>query len=277
MSLAKATEIIDRLSDMNVFTIALGGGEPFLHPDLFAIAEYARSKQIVPNITTNGSLINRQNTQECRVFGNIHISCHEASELEGLSAVVNRLRREGIIPGVNLLVSSRSYAQLPNIMRWCSQHQVAQVLVLKFKLTRENREYKELLLTPSQEIGLIPRVRSLSRKYHLVLMLDCSLFPALAAHNIRMRDLEFMDVNGCQGGNAYLAITTDGRYKPCSFCETTFGTLDSLNTETWYQSEALQRFRQQRLHPDCHTCRYLDLCNGGCRVCLDQGCLANKP
>ncbi len=274
MSLSKARSIIDHLASMNVFTIALGGGEPFINTDIYEIASYARSKRIVPNVTTNGLLINKVSARDCHVFGNIHISCHDASELDRLSSVVKCLQIEGINPGINVLISSCTYSQLPEIWRWCSQHNIAQVLALKFKLTGANNDFKSMLLTPAQEIKLIPLIRNLSQKYNLVLMLDCSLFSALAANKLSRKELEFFDINGCQGGNAYLAVTTAGSYKPCSFCDTKLGTIDSLDSAKWAVSEGLRRFRQKRLYTYCETCHYQDLCNGGCRICADKDCLA---
>ena len=48
---------LDILAQMKVFHIALGGGEALERRDLFEIAEYARRKGLVPNLTTSGSRI----------------------------------------------------------------------------------------------------------------------------------------------------------------------------------------------------------------------------
>lgn len=45
-------QIIDTLAEQKVFEIAIGGGEPTLHPNFIDILQYARSKGIVPNFTT---------------------------------------------------------------------------------------------------------------------------------------------------------------------------------------------------------------------------------
>ena len=282
MSLAMAKNIIEHLAEMNVFTVAFGGGEPFLHPELFTIANFARSKRIVPNVTTNGLLIDKRMAGKCHVFGNIHLSCHDATELVRLSSAVKCLQDEGINPGINVLISSGTYADLPEIWRWCARHHVAQVLALKFKLTEANRNFSDMLLSPAQEIELVPMLRKLSRKYKLILMVDCSLFPALAAHRLSRKELEFFDVNGCQGGNlkvkwmclhAYVAVTTDGSYKPCSFCDKSLGKIADLNSKSWVLDTELRKFRQQRLYASCDTCIYLDLCNAGCRICAGKDCL----
>ncbi len=45
-------DILDALETGRCFEVAIGGGEPTLHPDLIAILEYARERGVVPNITT---------------------------------------------------------------------------------------------------------------------------------------------------------------------------------------------------------------------------------
>ncbi|MCS7317281.1 MAG: radical SAM protein [Candidatus Dojkabacteria bacterium] len=51
-SLESVKNTIDLLSDIGVFEIAIGGGEPTLHPNICEIIEYASSKNIVVNMTT---------------------------------------------------------------------------------------------------------------------------------------------------------------------------------------------------------------------------------
>lgn len=43
---------IDRFSEVGVFEIAIGGGEPTTHPNFKEILEYAISKKVIPNFTT---------------------------------------------------------------------------------------------------------------------------------------------------------------------------------------------------------------------------------
>lgn len=56
MSLDLAKKIIDMLADLKVTLIALIGGEPTLHKDLFKIIEYAKLKGMRVNLITNGLL-----------------------------------------------------------------------------------------------------------------------------------------------------------------------------------------------------------------------------
>jgi radical SAM protein with 4Fe4S-binding SPASM domain len=257
---------------MAVFTIALGGGEPFLHPQLFDIAAYSRQMGIVPNVTTNGLLMDAETARQCRAFGSVHVSCHHPSELPRLAEPVRLLKLFGVDVGVNVLVSRLTFDELPHIWRWCASQGASRVLLLKFKLTANNPESRDMLISQDEERSLLPVVRKLSRRYSIMPMLDCSFFPALAFSRTKRRDLEFFDVNGCVGGNAILAVTTDGQFKPCSFCHTTLGDARRLNRMVWRESKQLNDFRRRRMYSECHSCNYEDLCNGGCRVAEMQCC-----
>jgi len=276
MPLDLAMAIIDRLGDLNVFTIALGGGEPFLHPDLFVIAHYARSRNIVPNITTNGLIMDPTLAERCRVFGSVHVSCHHPSDLSHLAKPVRLLKQAGIDIGINVLLSAESHAELPRIWAWGAKHGISRILLLKFKLTEHNADCQDLVLPPADEQVLLPRLRQLARRHSIMPMLDCSLFPAFAFTRPKRSDLERFDVNGCVGGNAILAVTSDGYYKPCSFCAAPCGDARLLNRYQWKENQALAQFRRLRIHSACGGCKYKDLCNGGCRVSMTEWCHDDK-
>jgi len=272
MPLDLARALIDRFADMNVFTMAMGGGEPFLHPHLFGIAEYARSKGIVPNVTTNGLVMDAATAVSCRVFGSVHVSCHYPSDLPRIADSIRLLKSTKTDVGLNVLVSTATYAELPRIWAWCAKEGISRILLLKFKLTENNRDCQDMALSTSQEQSLLPLIRQLSQRRSIMPMLDCSFFPALAYDRPKKSDLEFFDVNGCVGGNAILAITIDGEFKPCSFCRTPIGNALSLTPDIWKRNQTLVEFRRVRMHPSCSLCTYEDLCNGGCRCCETSWC-----
>ncbi|MFH0954459.1 MAG: radical SAM protein [Verrucomicrobiota bacterium] len=270
--------IIDRLAAMDVFTVAFGGGEPFLYPHLFELASHARLRNIVPNITTNGSLIERDTADRCRIFGSVHVSCHRARDLEALSVPVRLLSAVGVTPGLNMLVTSESFDDLPEVFRWAGRQGIGRVLLLRFKLTANNPESSPLLLSAGQLRQLPAIVRRLSRRHGILPLFDCSLFPTLTGYRWAARKrLEYFDVEGCRGGNKFLAVTVSGDFKPCSFWPTTFGRAADLDRTTWAANPRLNEFRRQREHAACDACSQVNLCNGGCRLMPVEHCGCPLP
>jgi radical SAM protein with 4Fe4S-binding SPASM domain len=60
LSKEEAFKIIDSVYKLGIEELEITGGESFLHLDLWEIVEYASSKKIKVNLTTNGLLINEQ-------------------------------------------------------------------------------------------------------------------------------------------------------------------------------------------------------------------------
>lgn len=57
-SLNNAKLAIDALDKIGIFGLMLGGGEPLLHPDVYEIIKYAKSKKMHVSIVTNGKVLN---------------------------------------------------------------------------------------------------------------------------------------------------------------------------------------------------------------------------
>lgn len=277
MPLPQAQSILRHLASLKVFTVAFGGGEPFLHPDLFEIAEYARTVGIVPNITTRGGLISETNVERCQVFGNLHLSAHSLTDLSGLANTIRLLQSCGVHPGLNFLVSRLSFPELPDIVKACKTFRISRLLCLRFKRTAHNAgASQELSLTREQELGFYPALRKSARQFGIVPLIDCSFFPALAIHRPDRRMLETADVNGCQGGNAFISITADGYFKPCSFWPEDFGPVLELTPEIWKNHPELSAFRGSR-KSNCRDCQLEELCCGGCRLDSNSEAICRIP
>lgn len=83
-------KIIRQLKKLGVFEIAIGGGEPTMHPDFIEILEYAHKMGIVPNFTTNSvAWLKNEDTLEAvsRYVGGVGVSTHTSSD------VVNKVKK----------------------------------------------------------------------------------------------------------------------------------------------------------------------------------------
>jgi len=91
--LESARQIIDKLAELGCFSLSFGGGEPTLHPQLFDIAAYAREKQILPNMTTNGLTMTEDFAKQSIILGNIHFSIHALKDAEHLYESIRIYRK----------------------------------------------------------------------------------------------------------------------------------------------------------------------------------------
>ena len=267
MDFEKAKRIIDNLSKMNVFSVSFGGGEPTLYPQLFELAEYARSKNILPNITTNGVNMTAELAGKMKIFGNVHLSLHTINDKSHLEKAVKLLTSAGIKQiGLNLLLSKDTVSDIKGIFKWAKALGFKRVLCLRYKSTDKNQDITDMSIDKNYR-EIFKDLYCCGKKYRLKLMSDCSAFQEFAGYGeISEKLLYYLDTNGCQGGNAYIAITVDGGVKPCSFWNEAFFDAETMTQNDWLYSEKIVDFRNTYHSEHCPGCEHFRLCNGGCRL-----------
>jgi len=272
ISLDKARAVIDKLSQLGVFSLSFGGGEPTLHPEIFEIAAYAREKQILPNMTTNGLKMTEQFAEKCSVFGNVHLSIHKPDDLAHVLPAIRTYRKAtGKRAGLNLLLTTETIPHLDEIVEKVRRAGVKIVLFLRYKTTAKNADIQGLCI--DKEINKMPaRLKELQRaNKRMMFLYDCSLFEVLAKNDFSDINIyRKFDNNGCLGGNAYIAIDVNGMYKPCSFWHEPFGDVLDIDFDYWIDNAKLNDFRNMRKSDACDKCEFEKLCVGGCRLLYDK-------
>ncbi|MBI4303336.1 MAG: radical SAM protein [Chloroflexi bacterium] len=121
LTTAEAKTFVHDLADFGVPVILFSGGEPFLRPDLFELAAYAKALGVKPALSTNGTLITEQIAARIREigFGEVGIS------LDGTEAVNDRFRG-----------SKGAYQAALSAMRTCVAHGLR--VSLRLTITRYN-------------------------------------------------------------------------------------------------------------------------------------------
>lgn len=130
--------ILYRLSELEVFEVAFGGGEPTLHPDFDEIIDTANRYRIVSNFTTkNIKFFRGLDKAFYDKIGSIAVSISKIKELEELlkyfamSGVDNITIQQKI--SIQVVGGLKSY-HLPTILKKCSEHYL-RVTILGYKET----------------------------------------------------------------------------------------------------------------------------------------------
>ncbi len=277
MDLAAMRKTLEGLAAMGVFHLALGGGEALLREDLFAIAKYARELRMVPNLTTSGSGMTREVARRCRVFGQINVSLdrdepqpgdpREAKAHQEALQAIDLLRKEGIRPGINCVLTRNNLDGLDRLFALARNKRLSEIECLRFKPSGRARElYHELACTPEQNRELIPLLRSLGKRHRVNLKVDCSLLPMVCYHETSPDQLAQRSY-GCEAGNVLAGMGPDGRIHPCSFAPPLTGPERDLQA-CWQTHPDLERYRNwtEQAPEPCRTCQFLSVCKGGCHV-----------
>lgn len=267
IDLDKAKRIIDNLAELSVLSVSFGGGEPTLYPHIIELAEYTRSKNILPNMTTNGLTMTDDFAKKCKVFGNVHFSIHKPSDIPiAFNAAKVYKKHTGKKAGLNFLITTQTYQLIEDVVKKANKSAFNKILFLRYKKTQKNTDIEDLHMD-SEMPQVFEKLKSLSSKSRLMFLFDCSSMQEIACSKIISKKLlKKVDANGCFGGNMYIAIDVNGNYKPCSFWNETFGSAEHLNYDNWMNNEKLKAFRNKHSSDKCKDCEYMELCNGGCRL-----------
>ena len=80
-SLASYKKLIDKLAELQVFEVAIGGGEPTEHPDFLEMLQYAAEKKVVPNFTTRST--SWKHFKDIKdIVGGIGVSCDSLRDMQ---------------------------------------------------------------------------------------------------------------------------------------------------------------------------------------------------
>ena len=230
LSEADAKAALERLAELKVFHVALGGGEAVDLPYLIAIARHARSLGITPNLTTSGLSVDEGFAREApRVFGQINVSLdgladdyHASRGFDGFAPALRgllRLRAHGANVGINCVVSRANADKLGPLVALARRLRLNEVELLRFKPAgRGSHDFAARDLTPEQARRIYPRALWFTLRYRMRIKLDCSFAPMIFAHAPPRAVAEFFGVQGdCVGGDVLASVMPDGQWKGCSF------------------------------------------------------------
>lgn len=269
---------LDILADMKVFHTALGGGEAMERSDLFEIAAYARHKGLVPNLTVSGMGIDPENAREMKkLFGQVNISMDGvgadyavyrgnngfAAADRGIDCLVNA----GVSTGINCVLGRKNFHHLETLFRYARSKKLKEIEFLRLKPSGRGKDlYLQARTTFEQNIQLIPLLARYSRIYKVTAKIDCSFVPMYCYHQPPVEVLEGMATYGCEAGNVLLGVRSDGSVSGCSFLAG--AGISVFDLPGAYRDpdgvfKSMRSWLDRAVEP-CLSCKYLQICKGGC-------------
>jgi radical SAM protein with 4Fe4S-binding SPASM domain len=316
LTTAEAFGVIDDLADMGVPLILFTGGEPLMRADLFELAAYARNRGLKIALSTNGTLITSDIARRIKESGieyagisldganaethdrfrnfpgafdqtiRAFSACKEAGLRCGVRVTLTKENCRELEPLVDLALSlgasrfclywlvpagrgNESYARLQ-----LDRDEIIEALSLLYRKAKETDPAAMEFLTVDAPQDCI----------HLLTSMEMDGSEDLADARRLLESLQ----GGCSAGTRVANIDTRGNVYPCQFARSpeflVGNTRDRPFSRIWADGEnpVLARFREKdaRFGGRCGTCRYRDLCGGGCRVrahAVDGDLLAEDP
>lgn len=123
LSTEEIFQVMDDLKDFHVPVLILSGGEPLLHPDIFAISQRAKDLGFYLALSSNGTLITSDNIQQIAAIDYQYVGV----SLDGLEAAHDQFRQK-----------QGSFKDSMKGISLCHQHDIK--VGIRFTLTRDNEQ-----------------------------------------------------------------------------------------------------------------------------------------
>ena len=255
--------VLDTLSAMGVFHITFTGGEPLLHPDVFAIVEHARKAPMSVDIFTNGTLITENMVRKFEKIGirqfNISIDSVDEAVHDTFRGKKRALRRT--LHAIKLLREAEFAVKISISLSQLNKDKIIDML----KYFKENNltDFDVMPVRYSGRgvgglaVSLDEYYRSLIEQFKYLK----KEFP-VGITKIREKKRE-----SCSIGRDSVGIKSDGTVMTCPGCDKGpyLGNVRDIDLEeVWEDNKILEIIRNTTTQTDkmCKNCKYIDFCLG---------------
>jgi mycofactocin biosynthetic radical S-adenosylmethionine protein MftC len=269
LSTEECIRVLDELASLKVFQINIGGGEPFLRPDMFDILHYAESLDIVSCVSTNGTLMD---SETCTRLGEIEglylqVSLDGADEttndrIRGKGAYKNarraigELSRHGIPFSINTVLTRLSFPQIDTLKAMA--HDVgANLRVSRFRPSGRARDTRNELAPTKDQLESFARW----------LQQDSRVLTGDSFFSLTSEKRRRMGMDMCGAAKMTCCLSPDGSLYPCAFLqepEFLAGNIRETSLgDVWHHSHIFRQLRGLAVR-SCEACFRFDSCRGGC-------------
>lgn len=279
-SLADVERVFREASASGVCQIALGGGDPLLHPDIGAILRLARELGLVPNLTTSGAHLSDTVLAAMKsCCGAVGLSCEGVGERYSLrrkmgfsafEAALGRLLSAGIPTVVQVTVSAGNLPHLEEIVDYLAEKPLYGVIFLAFKPVGRGTVF-DAPLSGVPQAQVVDRLGMAFTRLAARMRVgyDCCLAPAVVEVAVRHGGLAPDALEGCSATRGSVGVDSQLNVVPCTFLpEQVLGNLRTGSLGDIWRGAVSERFRagQRRnaVRERCVTCPWHEGCRGGC-------------
>jgi mycofactocin biosynthetic radical S-adenosylmethionine protein MftC len=273
LTTAECQAVIDELQRMQVFYVNIGGGEPTVRPDFWAILDYATSHDVGVKFSTNGVKITPERAGQLAASDYVDVQI----SLDGATAEVNDAVRG---PGSydTALRAMRNLADAGftgfKISVVMTRHNVAQLDQFQALADDFGAQLRITRLRPSGRGAdvwdeLHPTAAQQRQLYDWLVARDAVVLTGDSFFHLAGYGEALPGLNLCGAGRVVCLIDPVGDVYACPFA--IHGSFLAGNVRgpggfgaVWRDSELFAELRRPQSGGACQSCSAYDACRGGC-------------
>jgi pyrroloquinoline quinone biosynthesis protein E len=266
MTLEMFENFIKEAQKLKIFQIAIGGGEPLIHPNIIDFVKTVSKTQMAITITTSGYNLIDKLLDELINSGLNHIQISLNSpkkEINNLSrdgyehafSAIKKLSKKNISFGINMVIRKDNLKCFDGMVEFAKKYKADNINILRYKYS-EHEDYEKNSLNSDEFIFL---AESIKKVKNFNVKVDSAYSNLLIYLNMGLVSKERV---GCGAKRSFIAITSDGSFKPCSH----------LNIEERAGSikEYINDSKEIGTVEKCYSCKYYNLCYGCKAIGFDE-------
>lgn len=253
----------------SIFQVALGGGEPLLHPDFNEIIRTTREDYgIIPNYTTCGKFFTPENLEITRKYcGAVAISWDPYRDnltLDEISQLGKVLKEEKIRTNIHYVISQSTLKDATHMLSGEYDPYLESfnaVIFLTYKPTGR-AQAEDTIQSPHLLQNFLGAVNEPLTS--LKIGFDACFVPVLLKTTSMDNDL----IDSCECGFFSVYIDENMNVSPCSFCNNkiySYNLKKSSFKNIWQDTfSSYRNYVAQECKLNCFQCEKIDDCRGKC-------------
>ncbi|OGY53742.1 MAG: hypothetical protein A3A24_00160 [Candidatus Buchananbacteria bacterium RIFCSPLOWO2_01_FULL_46_12] len=272
--------VLEQCRQAGVLEVALGGGEPTIHPDFAKILKIATKKGLVVNLATNGKTMTkslaRQLANYCGAvalsleFINAEFKKRRGYDFAKFLNSVKLIKDSGLRLVFQITVSAQNLDKLESIVKFLSPYQPYGVVFLTYKPVGRGEFFDSPLFNIKSRriLARLNQCFKILQQHQVKIGYDCCLGNLITGIDRETGG----EIYGCSALRESVAVDTGLNVLPCSFIKGgRLGNLKEQNLLTIWHNHQAELFRQQFLakitqNAVCKICPHKLTCLGGCPV-----------
>lgn len=271
-------QIIEKLHQFGIPQVIFTGGESLLRNDLEDLIAYAKSRQMITGLITNGRLLTHKRVPQLETAGldfvqitveslepTVHNSMVGFTNWEKINPLKETL--EGVTNALNsslqvttnTTITQENVASVLPTVTYLIQMGVERIGING--IIRAHRGKETSGIDPLEMKGLLRDIRQLCLKHDTQMI----WFTPTCYQQLNPISLE-LGVKSCSAASTVLTIEPTGRVLPCQsyFAEGLGNAVTDSFSKIWHHPLALRLRNREWVDESCRQCDNFTACGGGC-------------